>query len=233
MSVFFTRRGGAPAPAGKLASDYAVGESVFLNVNGKETEFLVVQQGKPSSAIYDSSCDGVWLLMKDVYENRVWDNSYKYYANSAIHTYLNGTFLALLDPKVQQNIKQATIRYFPGTYSPYYSDMFAKVFLLDAREIGLRDADQTYLGENGAKLAYFNSGTGDAANNKRIAYLNGNASYWWTRSGYTHSGTIGYAWFVRQDGLVGGFSTSNSFGVRPAFILSPDTKFDPDTNNVL
>ena len=54
--VFFLKRG--QVSTGKPASDYTVGESVFLNVNGVSTEFFVVHQGNPDASIYDTSCNG-------------------------------------------------------------------------------------------------------------------------------------------------------------------------------
>ena len=61
----------APVISGILASDLAVGSSVYLMENGVATEYLVVNQGIPSgSSLYDSSCDGTWLLRKDIYEKR-------------------------------------------------------------------------------------------------------------------------------------------------------------------
>ena len=59
--------------ANVLLSTKAVGSTVKLTVNGKAREFIVVHQGKPSS-VYDESCNGTWLLMKDIYENRVWQS---------------------------------------------------------------------------------------------------------------------------------------------------------------
>ena len=77
---------------GFTSENIEVGSSVFANVNGVRTEFLVVHQGLPSS-MYDASCDGTWLLMKDIYVERAWhssnSNSYK---ASTINTYLNDTF---------------------------------------------------------------------------------------------------------------------------------------------
>lgn len=68
-------------------SSKAVGSVVKLNVNGAAKEFLVVHQGKPSS-LYDDSCNGTWLLMKDIYENRAWhsSNSNSYKASTSIPT---------------------------------------------------------------------------------------------------------------------------------------------------
>ena len=55
--------------ANVLLSTKAVGSTVKLKVDGALKEFLVVHQGKPSS-IYDDSCNGTWLLMKDCYVSR-------------------------------------------------------------------------------------------------------------------------------------------------------------------
>lgn len=63
----------------------AVGSIVKLKVNGAAKEFIVVHQGKPSS-LYDDSCNGTWLLMKDIYENRVWQSgNINKYESSDIH----------------------------------------------------------------------------------------------------------------------------------------------------
>ena len=56
----------------KLGSK-AVGSIVKIGVNGSMREFIVVHQGLPSS-MYDASCDGVWVLMRNVYEIRAWNN---------------------------------------------------------------------------------------------------------------------------------------------------------------
>ena len=49
-----------------MASDIAVGSSVYLLENGSPVEWIVVNQGIPSSSsLYDSSCDGTWLMRKD------------------------------------------------------------------------------------------------------------------------------------------------------------------------
>jgi len=70
-------------------SSKAIGSTIKLKVNGSAKDFIVVHQGKPSS-VYDDSCNGTWLLMKDIYEKRQWNSSNTNdYANSTIHSYLN------------------------------------------------------------------------------------------------------------------------------------------------
>ena len=57
------------APGGILASDLAVGSVVKLIENGVATEYLVVNQGIPgNSNLYDSSCNGTWLLRNGIKE---------------------------------------------------------------------------------------------------------------------------------------------------------------------
>ena len=78
-------------------SSKAIGSTIKLKVNGSARNFIVVHQGKPSS-VYDDSCNGTWLLMQDIYENRAWHSSNTNdYANSTIHSYLNSTFLNLFE----------------------------------------------------------------------------------------------------------------------------------------
>ena len=76
MSVLFTRRGTAPVKSMK-ASDLPIGSSVFFHMSkelaalmetpdllNERIEFIVVHQGLPSS-MYDSSCNGTWLMTKE------------------------------------------------------------------------------------------------------------------------------------------------------------------------
>lgn len=212
-------------------STKAVGSTVKLNVNGAAKEFIVVHQGKPSS-LYDDSCNGTWLLMKDIYESRAWhssnSNSYK---ASTIHTYLNGTFLNLFDADIKAQIKTVKIPYVNGTGSSAVasgsSGLSAQIFLLSGYEVGWTQSTSSYFPIDGACLSYF-SGTA-ATDSKRIAYLNGTATFWWLRSPYTY-GTNG-AWRVNTDGGYRGNGCSLSYGIRPALVL-PSTLLVSDDGSV-
>lgn len=238
MSVLFTRRG--PAPQGKpSAADLEVGSSVFLNVGGVPKEFLIVHQGKPSS-IYDDSCDGTWLLMKDCWEKRVWhssnSNSYK---ASTIHTYLNGTFLNLFDAEIITHIKTVKIPYVNGTgttgsIASGSSGLSAQIFLPSCREVGITAAgsasDTPYLPVDGACWSYFDGTT--THDSKRSAYLDGTAINWWLRSAYTNNDLS--AWKLNNMGSPGtGQCSSNSYGIRPALILPSNSLFDPTTKEFI
>lgn len=220
--------------ANVLLSTKAVGSTVKLKVNGTAKEFIVVHQGKPSS-LYDNSCDGTWLLMKDIYENRQWHSSnVNNLENSTIHSYLNGTFLNLFESNIRDAIKQVKLPYRKnggsgGSDQSGANGLLCKIFLLSGYEIGFTTSDNSYFPVDGAKLSYFEAGTGSSALNKRIAYLNGSAAYWWLRSPYT-SGTYN-VWYVHSNGSYYYNSASYSYGIRPALIL-PSTLLVSDDGTV-
>lgn len=217
---------------GIKASDLTVGSSVYLMENGTAAEYLVVQQGNPDAALYDASCDGTWLLRKNIYENRVWNTpANNDYGASSIHSYLNSTFLSLLGETEQTVINQIKIPYQNGTgsegsISSGSNGLSAKIFLLSGYEVGWTTSTYSYFLVDGACLSYF-SGT-SATDTKRIAYLNGTASIWGLRSPRKSNAT--YHFVVNPNG---GYDTSSTnaiaHGVRPALIIPYTAKFDKDT----
>ena len=209
-----------------------VGSVVKIKVNGTLRNFIVVHQGKPSS-IYDASCDGTWLLMEDIYETRQWHSSnVNDYANSTIHSYLNSTFLNLIDANIRAQIKQAKIPYRPGSGTSQSvnsgaNGLSAKIFLLSDREVGYTQSNvNQYIVNDGAKLSYFQDGNGTT---EKIAKLNGSAAYWWLRSPDTLDSTR--AWRVHSNGSANNNNCTNTYGVRPALIL-PSTLLVSDDGSV-
>lgn len=222
-----------PFITGTPIGNFEVGKSVYLMENGSAVEYLVVHQGLPDS-MYDSSCNGTWLLRKAVYENRAWHSSnINNYSGSTIHSYLNSTFFSLLDASVRANIKQAKIPYRAGSgYSQTVTSgsrgLSTKVFLLSAIEVDLTGAEGPPT--EGACLSYFSG----AANSKRIAYLSGSATEWWLRSPWCNEGgSGGYSVSVRTNGYYNNRMCSNSYGIRPALILDSATLFNADTNTLI
>ena len=217
--------------ANKAISTLAVGSSVYLNVGGARKEFLVVHQGLPSS-LYDASCDGTWLLMKDIYENRQWNSSdSNVYETSTVNTYLNGPFLGLFDSNIQGIIKQVKIPYRKGdgTNQSGANGLSCKVFLLGGYEVGWTTSDSRYFPVDGAKLSYF--GASAVGNSKRIANYGGSATSWGLRSPSTYS-RDSYMWFVFSDGSYSATGPSVSVGIRPCIILPSTTQVD-DSGNVV
>ena len=211
----------------------AVGSIVKLNVNGAAKEFIVVHQGKPSS-LYDESCDGTWLLMKDIFEATRWHSSdVNNLENSTIHSILNSPLLNAFESNIRDAIKQVKIPYrknggSSGSDQSGANGLLCKIFLLSGYEIGFTTSDNPYFPQDGAKLSYFESGTDTSANNKRIAKLNGSADYWGLRSPFTYSTSL--VWLVNYDGVVETRKASNSTGIRPALILPPDMEVDSSGN---
>lgn len=233
MAVFFTRRG-APPSLGTRLGDLEIGTIVHIKENGVYQDYLVVHQGLPSS-MYDSSCNGTWLLRKEIYTTRVWDSSNNDYKNSDIHSYLNGTLLNLFDDDIKNAIKQVKIPYQNGTGSggsvaSGTNGLSCKIFLLSGYELGWTTSDDPNFPRDGAKLSYFSSGTGSTANNKRIANYNGSATVWWTRSPNTYYAFL--VWGVNSNGTYYGGGCANAYGVRPAFIAPSDLIVD-ENNNIL
>lgn len=203
----------------------AVGSIVKIKVNGASKDFIVVQQGNPNTSTYDSSCNGTWLLMKDIYTTSTFGNNNSY-KDSSIHTYLNGTFYNLIDSNIRAAIKQVKIPYQNGTGSggslaTGSNGLSTKVFLLSGTEVGFSGV--SYMNTEGAKLSYFDSAS------KRVAYNGSSAAVWWLRSPSTY--LTYYVWYVNSDGSYYYWSYSNSYGVRPAFIL-PSTLVVSDDGTV-
>ena len=223
-------RAKAPVP-GVLASSLAVGSTVKLMEGGTAVEYLVVTQGIPSnSSLYDASCDGTWLLRKDIHSERQWNTSdANIYETSTINTWLNGDFFNSLGTTEQAVVKQVKIPYrrggSGGSDQSGANGLSCKVFLLGGYEVGWTTSNNQYFPHDGAKLDYFTaSSDGDS---KRIAKLNGSATGWWLRSPYT--GDTGIVCFVGGNGSYYFSNASISRGIRPAVILPSNALFDETT----
>lgn len=216
--------------AGTKIETLNVGQSVYANVDGVRKEFIVVHQGKPGS-MYDESCNGTWLLMKDCYTSRAWsDYSSNNYKIASINPYLNGPFLGLFDADIQGIIKQVKIPYVNGTggaaVASGASGLSCKVFLLGGCEVGLSSIGN--VPKDGIKLDYFDSII--SPDTKRIANLNGSPMGWALRS--ADSDTSDTIWFINVRGAPYNYrSYANiSYGIRPCIILPADALVDDEYN---
>lgn len=186
-------------------STKAVGSIVKIKVNGAAKDFIIVHQGLPSSA-YDASCNGVWVVMKDIYTTSTFGNNNSY-KDSSIHSYLNSTFYNLIDSQIRAVIKQVKIPYTNSGVQSGANGLSTKVFLLSGTEVGFSGV--SYMNTEGAKLSYFDSAS------KRVAYNGSSAAVWWLRS----PGLSGGVWSVRSDGSNDYWGCGSTYGVRPAFVL--------------
>ena len=215
-----------PISTGVSAGDIEVGKEVVLNENGVPVNYIVVHQGLPSD-MYDVSCDGTWLLRKDIREDGMWNTSnVNTLAGSTIMSTMAG-YLTSYDAKVQEAIKTVKIPYCVGggntTVNSGANGLECKIFPLGGYEVGFTTNVNQNFPVDGAKLDYFISGNDSAAQQKRIAKLNGSASGWWPRSLRTVSAS--HAWVVFSTGSYGYYNCTTSYGIRPALILPYSFKF--------
>lgn len=210
----------------------AVGTTLYLNENSSPVPYLVVHQGIPSS-MYDASCNGTWLLRKDIYANAQWNNSnYNGFVSATINTsYLPG-LLSIYDSEIQSAIKAVKIPYCEGNGGSQVNSgangYSCKVFSLSAYELGLTKSDHSSIVEDGAKLSYFDSGSGETALSKRISYKLGIPSYWWLRT--TTKGFQTMAFTIGSSGGLGSNVCTTSYGVRQAIILPTNLIVDNSEN---
>ena len=154
--------------------------------------------------------------------------------SSTIHTYLNSTFLNLFDSNVRNAIKQVKIPYRKdgggngSTNQSGANGLPCKISLLSGYEVGWMSGYISYLPLDGAKLDYFEDGTGLSAGHKRIANLNGSAVGWWLRSPYT--GNTDTVFDVNSNGGNHNNFASASYGIRPALILRSYALVDDEFN---
>ena len=200
----------------------AVGSTVKIKVEGTLKDFIIVQQGNPDSTIYDSSCDGTWVLLKDVLADNMpfSANNSNSYKDSDVHPYLNSDFYGTIDSYIRAVIKQVKIPYQNGTGSDGSlatgsNGLSTKVFLLSGYEVGWTTSDNTAFPQDGAKLDYF--GSGSDGDSKRVAHNDGSVAVWWLRSPFTEDtyNVLG----VNLDGSYGTWDGNDYNGIRPAFVL--------------
>lgn len=214
-------------PLGSLA----VGSVVYFAVGGVRTPWLVVHQGRPSTVYYDVSCDGTWLLCKDVYSSKQWSKNVKNdYSLSNIRVYMDSTFLNSIDQNVRSVIKDVRIPYRPGSGSSTSvnsgaSGLLCKVFLLSAAEVNLGFNNRP---KEGVWLRYFMNCNTTGADNIRVANYNGVPGDWWLRTPDT--ATSNNAVLVTKTGAMSSANVAYLHGFRPAMVLPKEVLVDGDGN---
>ena len=189
---------------GTPLSDLPEGSILKILEGGVLTDFYVAKHN------YESGLNGAGrtlLVRKDCYDNRVWrTDNLNIYASSTIDTWLNGTYKALLDADIQEQIGTTKFYYTPGNGSNSVTTLSRAIFLLSFTELG---KTATYANAEGSALPI--------ASTLQIAYLNGSATIQWTRSprtNLTHN-----AWALNSNGSNWDDYCANARGVRPVFTL--------------
>lgn len=209
-------------PTVKLGTK-SVGSIIKLNESGSPVNYIIIQQGLPSSGNYDASCNGTWVRRQSAGAEKEWDSSNNDYANSDIHSWLNNTysgFLAALDDDIlSQGVLNVKIPYRPGsgassTVNSGSRGLSCRAFLLSMLEVGLTPG---YSPSEGATLSYFSSGGAS----RRIVNYNGSPARAWSRSPYL-SGDGDEVCAVEAGGDADFWHCGYSCAVAPALILDSD-----------
>lgn len=214
---------------GMTVGDLAVGTRMIVLRWGRPVPCIVIHQGKPS-ADYDDSCDGTWLMTESILSEAQWSGAAdltSYSMSNANNVCLN--WIAMLDEPGYSAVKTVKPPNYGAAYvlhPEHYDDFEAKAFLLSSAEVGVQDSYTIHgvpAGKDGAVLDYFKD-CGAAAEPKRVAYLNGTATAWWTRTEIQSSSAMA----IYTDGEPTVPKKHNSRGIRPAFVLDSSTRIDPE-----
>lgn len=194
------------------------GDIVNLPVNGVMVPHIVVQVGNPDPSMYDSSCNGVWLLRQDIVENGQWNSSgVNTLSGSTIMTTMQG-YVTDYDPTVQAAIQTVKIPYCLGngnlSIQTLSNGLECKIFPLSMKEVGLENSETP---DDGVLLDYFIDGTTTSALSKRILNFNGNPNKYWSRSPRTDGNSI--AWGINNSGNLESDRSNLSSGIAYVFLL--------------
>lgn len=214
--------------AGTLVQDLAVGTIININEDGAPVEYLVVNQGNPDPSFYDETCNGTWVLRKDIssleiyYDNNTTHPAYPF---CDISEYLDGTYKSRYSTTTLSNIMEINIPYC-ATRDGEIDKHTCIFFPLSFHEAGFTTIEPI----DGSKLSYFIEGYTEDAYAKRIAYYNDTAETWWLRNKPTNM--AGGCAFVTPDGGTYSSSPGGDRGVRAACILNPIARVDATLNLV-
>lgn len=226
--MIFLHRSNIVVSTGIAAGDLDVGKEVLLNENGSPVNYLVVNQGIPeNSPLYDASCEGTWLLRKEIREIIQWSgpNGDSALVGSNIMTTMAG-YLNDYDQNVKQSIKTVKIPYCIGNGFPTVNNgangLECSIFPLGGYEAGGANVSaNSFLPVDGACLSYFENL--EYIDQRTIAYFNGQAETWAFRS--PHNSANYTVCIAYKDGYISGDECSYSYGSRPTLILPYDFKF--------
>lgn len=188
-----------PFVKGIPVSELVVGDSIYMQEYGNRVEFVLINKGLPSaSTLYDASCDGLWVLRKDILKSTTITNTSTYisdYATSNIPSELDSYVAGAFDDGTKDLIKQVKIPYAAynknsstGSVFSGESGLSCRAFLLCYDEVVGAHYNQGYCPSLGGWTEYYIfDKDGDnseflAARAKRVKYFDGSAAVWHTRS---------------------------------------------------
>lgn len=212
----------------RAASTFPVGTIFKMNIQSTPYEFIVVQQGVPTSGYtYSSNCNGTWLLMKNTFIEKQF-SSYEYdssFNDSDMKKYLDGDFYNSFDSTHKSKIKRVTVPYqYWSRYTDYSTaTSTGYVFLPSMAELGF--ASYIDGGHDGSALDYFKVTPDDEASSLRVS---GDRKVYWSRTGdggrnppHIAAVQTNGSWYRGADTGV-----DDTHSVRPMIIIDPNAMFN-------
>lgn len=207
-----------PFAKGIPLSTITPGAILYLNESGSPVPFYIAKHD------YESGLNGAGrtlVVRKDCYDMRAFSSNNNAFSGSSMDTWLNNTWLKLLDADIQAAVSTTKFYCIAGNGSSTKQTLTRAVFLLSTTELG---------------KGSYNDGTALASavcSQLAIAYRNGSAVSQWTRTAGKGS-TINVFYLGTNGNLYGGDYTF-SYGSRPAFTLpgnlglaqNPDGTYSP------
>lgn len=146
-----------------------IGEKIVLEVNNLPCEFIVLQQGKPSS-LYDDSCNGTWLLMNDcIIEQTIGGSATGYFNNRIANAVLQDEILPLLGENLQNIIQTVKIPGISVSGVGSVQNFETKLFFLSLSEISYQQPAAYW--QEGSVLSYFNIENDSERKARLISYF--------------------------------------------------------------
>lgn len=208
--------------------DLSIGTVVYLKENNTPQPYIVVNQGIPgNSSLYDSSCNGTWLLRQKTYgDDKQWsDNKNNGFIGSINTTYLP-SLLSIYDSDIQNIILTVKIPYCVGngsrTIRSKSSGYSCKIFMLSAYE--LASANSQACAPEGSRLSYF-------LNRTPIIYNGNYKTNYWTRTPYVYNNYDSEIQYIDSSGQIQRNNYYEFYDICPAMIM-PFGTFVDDSNNV-
>lgn len=208
--------------ANTMIKNASIGTVVKAKIGGAVYEFIIVQQGTPSSGNYDSSCNGTWLMLKNCVNKTKYSSTSQLYADSAAKIFLEDSVYWQIENGLRGVIKTVKIPYSysqDGVYSGS-NGLEVKIFLPSATELGF-STSSNYNQEGGA-LSYFSS------NENRISKYNGVETTYATRTPDRVSNARIVGVYTDGTSVMGDYE--NDYGIRPMIIIYNTCLLDDDNN---
>lgn len=193
---------------GTPLADIAEGELIKLNESGSPVEFYVAKHD------YEPELNGsgrTLLVRKDCYDTRVFSNAGNAFSGSSIDTWLNGTWLKLLDADIQTAVGTTKFYRTIGNGNSTVTTLERAVFLLSITEVG---KSSSVASTEGTALS------SAVCNQLAVAYLNGSAVGQWLRTPVKSNANN--IFLMNANGGIRNDLRQIRYGSRPVFTLPSD-----------